>query len=75
MNIHDVHEKSLGVHENVHEKSTQDIIPTIIGAIRLNPKISLEELAGLIGKSKRTIQRIVKNNDQIKGICPDKGGH
>lgn len=59
---------------NVHEKSTLDIITTIIGAIRLNPKIPLEELAGLIGKSKRTIQRIIKNSNQIKRIGPDKGG-
>ena len=75
-NVHEnVHEKPLDVHENVHEKSTQEIIPTIIDAIRLNPKISLDELASLIGKSKRTIQRIVKNSDRIKRIGPDKGGH
>lgn len=82
-NIHDVHEnvheKPLdvheNVHENVHEKSAKDIIPTIIDAIRLNPKISLDELASLIGKSKRTIQRIIKNSNQIKRIGPDKGGH
>ena len=78
-NVHDVHEN---VHENVHdvhenvlEKPTYDIIPTIIDAIRLNPVISLEELAGLTGKSKRTIQRIIKNSDQIKRIGPNKGGH
>ena len=76
LDVHEnVHEKPLDVHENVHEKSAQDIIPTIIDAIRLNPKISLDELASLIGKSKRTIQRIVKNSDQIKRIGPDKGGH
>lgn len=69
------HDKNTIVHENVHEKATQDIIPTIIDAIKLNPKISLEELAGLIGKSKRTIQRIIKNSDQIIRIGPDKGGH
>lgn len=53
------------VHD-VHEKSTPFIIPTIIDTIKLNPKISPQELAGLTGKSKRTIQRILKNSDQIK---------
>ena len=53
------------VHD-VHEKSTPDIIQTIIDAIKLNPNISLQELAGLTVKSKRTIQRILKDSDQIK---------
>lgn len=51
------------VHD-VHEKSTPDIIPTIIDTIKLNLKISLQELAGLTVKSKRTIQRILKDSDQ-----------
>ncbi len=79
LNVHEkslnVHEKLPDVHENVHEKSSQDIIPAIIDAIKINPKISLDELAELIGKSKRTIQRIIKNSEQIKRIGPDKGGH
>ena len=53
------------VHD-VHEKYTPDIIPTIIDTINLNLKISLQELAGLTVKSKRTIQRILKDSDQIK---------
>lgn len=49
-----------------------DIIPTIIDTIKINPKISLQELAGLTGKFNRTIQRIIKNSNQLKRICLDK---
>ena len=40
-----------------------------------NPKITRTELALAIGKSKKTVERIIKNNPKIIFVGSSKTGH
>jgi len=50
----------------------------ILWLIKDNPEISAKELAYIVNRSSRTIERTVaklKKEGRIKRIGPDKGGH
>ena len=71
-NAHDFHDN---VHDNVHDVSLPDDTTKIINAIKINPEISLNELAKYIGKSKKTVQRVIKGSGQVIRIGEEKGGY
>lgn len=58
------------VHDNVHDDLT--IIKQLI---RNNSQISLQEMADQIGKSKKTVQRIISSTDDIIRVGNAKNGH
>lgn len=60
--------------ENVTEKSMTDE-EKIISAIRKNPNISTTELSKIIGKTRRTVARVIESSEKIVRVGPDKGGH
>ena len=62
------------VTENVTEKSMTDE-EKIISAIRKNPNISTTELSKIIGKTRRTVARVIGSSEKIVRVGPDKGGH
>ena len=74
-NVHDVHDNVHDVHEYVHDVSLLDDTTKIINAIKINPEISLNELAKYIGKSKKTVQRVIKGSGQVIRIGGEKGGY
>jgi len=50
----------------------------ILNAIQQNPKVSAVEMASLLGISSRAVEkrlRTMRENDVIRRIGPDKGGH
>lgn len=62
------------VHENVHE-NVHDNLEIIIQGISDNPYITLDQLAKLISKSKKTVQRLITSSKKIKRVDGAKGGH
>lgn len=58
--------------ENDAEKSLEEMV---IALIKENPKISKIKMAEKTGKSKPTIERMLKTSKRIKRVGPDKGGH
>ena len=58
------------VHDNVH-----DDLSVIKQMIRSNSKISLQEMADKIGKSKKTVQRIIAASDDVIRVGNAKNGH
>ena len=62
------------VTENVTEKSMTDE-EKIISAIRKNPNISTTDLSKIIGKTRRTVARVIESSEKIVRVGPDKGGH
>jgi ATP-dependent DNA helicase RecG len=64
--------------EDVTEKVTEKRIVIILNEIKLNNKISIDQLAGILKVTRRTILRdleLLKKQNVIKRIGPDKGGH
>ena len=59
---------------DVTEKSMTDE-EKIISAIRKNPNISTTELSKIIGKTRRTVARVIESSEKIVRVGPDKGGH
>ena len=57
-------------YDNVH-----DYLGKIILLIKENPKITLEELAIIIGISKKTVQRVIGASDKIVRIGGARNGH
>ena len=47
----------------------------IIDAIKENPRITREELASVIGKSVKTVARVIKDSKIINFVGPSKTGH
>ena len=50
----------------------------ILNAIQQNPKVSAVEMASLLGISSRAVEkrlRSMRENDVIRRVGPDKGGH
>lgn len=67
-----------GTHDGTHEivnSSTSNEMNIIENAIKTNPKITRSELAKLIEKSTRTIQRLLESNSKIKFIGFGNNGH
>ncbi len=64
------------VPRNVPRKSSDEqYLEAIISAINEKPNITRDELAIVIGKSTKTVQRIISSSGKIKHIGPLKGGH
>ena len=68
MTIEDISKKVKFV--NVHDYSSK-----IMLLIKDNPKITLEEIAITIGKSKKTVQRAIGASNKIKRVGSAKSGH
>ena len=62
------------VHDNVHG-NVHDYLYVINQLIRENSQISLQEMADIIGKSKKTVQRIIAATDDIIRVGNAKNGH
>lgn len=58
---------------NVPEKLSDE--EKIIEAIKNNPSITRDDMAELIGKTKKTVGRILAKSYRITRVGPDKGGH
>lgn len=63
---------SQNVPQNVPQKSD---IETIKDAIKNNGDITRKELARLIGKTIKTVQRLIKADGTIKYVGSSKSGH
>ena len=64
--------------EKTREKMSEKMSEKILWLIKDNPEISANELAYIINRSSRTIERTIaklKKEGRIKRIGPDKGGH
>ena len=60
------------VGENVGEGSIEE---KLIALISDNPHISQREMAAAIGKTTKTVERIIKSSNRIKRSGLDRGGH
>lgn len=63
---------------SVLEKNINGTVNGTVNLINLNPKITLEEIAEKLNKSKRTISRVVKklqDDGVISRIGSDKAGY
>ncbi len=58
-----------------YEKTNNAILNEITNLIKTNPKINQEEIANKIGKSKRSIHRIIKNAGIFRFVGHAKGGY
>lgn len=68
--------KSFSDTQNDTQNDTQKLLEEkIIAYIRLNGKITREQLALKIGVSKATITRAIKKSSRINYVGPSKGGH
>ena len=64
--------------EKTRAKMSEKMSENILWLIKDNPKISAKELAYIVNRSSRTIERAIaklKEEGRIKRIGPDKGGH
>ena len=60
------------------EKMSEKVSEKILRLINENSLITTEELAGVVGKSTRTVERQIKQlkeQGKIERIGPDKGGY
>ena len=56
----------------------QDVVQSILDAIRLNSKVSAAEIAMKLGMSSRAVEKRIKTmreNGIIRRVGPDRGGH
>lgn len=61
--------------QNVPQNVPQKDLAKIIDAIKENLRITIEELASVIGKSVKTVARIVKDSKVINFVGSSKSGH
>ena len=61
--------------DNVPQNVPQKDLAKIIGAIKENPRITREELASVIGKSVKTVARVIKDSKIINFVGSSKTGH
>ena len=66
--------KAVGINdaENDAEKTLEDLV---VELIRANPKISKIKMAAVTGKSKPTIERMIKKSERIRRVGAAKGGY
>ena len=60
------------VPQNVPQKSYEEIL---IELIKNNPNITRKEMALVIGKTTKTVQRIISNSSKIVYVGSSKNGH
>ena len=63
------------VPQNVPQNVLQNDLEKIIKSIKENPRITREELASIIGKSVKTVARIIKDSKLINFVGSSKSGH
>ena len=63
------------VSQNVPQNVPQNDLEKIIKSIKENPRITREELAAIIGKSVKTVARIIKDSKLINFVGSSKTGH
>ncbi len=54
------------------EKSDEDLI---IEAIKINNKITMDEMTTIIGKTRKTVMRVLQKSVKIKRVGSDRYGH
>ena len=60
------------------EKSVEKSVEKIIRVMKENPQITVKELTGLVGLSRRGVEKNIKNLQEkglLRRVGPDKGGH
>ena len=60
---------------NKREKATEAEFEKIIEAIRKSPNIKQTKLAEIIGKSNRTVARVIENSPRIRRVGSNRTGH
>ena len=74
--INDLEGDYQNVHENFHlNPETDVIVENILNLIKNNPKITLEKMAQMTGKSIKTIQRKINGYGKIKYTGSSKNGY
>lgn len=63
------------VPQNVSQNVPQKDLAKIIDAIKEKPRITREELASVIGKSVKTVARIIRDSKIINFVGSSKTGH
>lgn len=71
----DLNYEKASLEDNVPQNVPQNDLSKIIDAIKKNERITREELAAIIGKSVKTVARIIKESDSIKFVGSSKTGH
>lgn len=75
----DLNRKETSLEDNVPQNVPQNVphndLGKIINAIKKNERITREELASIIGKSVKTVARIIKESNSIKFVGSSKTGH
>ena len=61
--------------DNVPQNVPQKDLAKIFDAIKENPRITREELASVIGKSVKTVARVIKDSKIINFVGSSKTGH
>lgn len=61
--------------DNVPQNVSQKDLEKILNAIKENTRMTSEELASTIGKSVKTVERIIKNSKIIKFVGSSKSDH
>ncbi len=61
--------------ESLKDNVSQNDLEKIIKSIKENPRITREKLAAIIGKSVKTVARIIKDSKLINFVGSSKSGH
>ncbi|MBQ8292909.1 MAG: hypothetical protein IJX78_03760 [Bacilli bacterium] len=56
----------------VHQKSDIELIADLV---KTSSKVTLKDMANAIGKTVKTVQRIIKRSNKIKYVGSSKTGH
>ena len=71
----DLNYKEESLKDNVPQNVPQKDLAKIIDAIKEKPRITREELASVIGKSVKTVARIIRDSKIINFVGSSKTGH
>ena len=71
----DLNYKEESLKDNVPQNVSQKDLAKIIDAIKEKPRITREELASVIGKSVKTVARIIRDSKIINFDGSSKTGH
>ena len=71
----DLNYKKESLKDNVPQNVSQKDLAKIIDAIKEKPIITREELASVIGKSVKTLARIIRDSKIINFVGSSKTGH
>ena len=69
--------EEIGASSEESSEKPQDLIQAILGAIKVDAKVTAAEIAMHLGVSSRAVQkrfRVLRENGVIRRVGPDKGG-